>query len=83
VARIPSFVKKHSLSIAVALFLVFQLSLYLWAVQPHLPKVATGKFIVAEVSLSVLADTYGFLLIIFTTKKLREIGSSEGHHNDG
>lgn len=81
--------RDHSLSLVIAAILLVQTAFALWAgayvfvrEQPLGAGVATwtGGFWVWwtwEYSISLVADTYGVLLIVLLSKWLREVGSSE------
>jgi hypothetical protein len=81
--------RDHSLSLVIAAILIVQTLYALYAgsyvftrEEPFGPDVTTwtGPFWVWwtwEYSISIVADTYGVLLIVLLSKWLREVGSSE------
>jgi hypothetical protein len=71
------FLRNHSLSIILLSVLLLQTILYLTTVQPFLPKQDQTRFVISEYFLSILADTYGMLLIVLLSKWFFEKGSRE------
>ena len=83
------FVQRHSLSIVLIVILVLQ-SIGFWYLGKMIfvseerahgvknPKEADFRvWYWGEMTVSILADTYGAILLVVLTKRLREIGSSE------
>ena len=89
--RSPIWWKRHSLSLVLAAFLLWQSAVYAalawrdWsAEQAAHSQLATwwpdfAVYATAEWFVSVLADTYGALLLVLATKWFYEQGSSEAH----
>jgi hypothetical protein len=71
------FLRNHSLSIILLSVLLLQTIVYLTTVQPFLPKQDETRFVISEFVLSILADTYGMLLIVLLSKWFFEKGSRE------
>lgn len=82
-------VREHSLSLALSAVFFVQVGFYLRGAWPAFKQeakhqaegAAVGDFLVyafTEMNLSILADTYGALLLVLFTKWFWERGSAEG-----
>lgn len=83
-----NWLKKHTLSLVLGIILIAQgigfwilgRSLWISEQKAHGEPINNSDFLVffwAEMLVSILADTYGAILLVLLTKKLREKGSKE------
>ena len=91
-ARSGSFWERHSLSLVLAAILVAQTCLALWAGHSvwideqnvHGQPLEYGTFwvwFIWEYNISLVADTFGVILIVLLSKRLEEEGSAESTHD--
>ena len=92
-ARQGTFWQRHSLSIVLALILIAQTCLALWAGRivwideqtVHGQPLEAGDFwvwFIWEYNISLVADTFGVILIVLLSKRLEEEGSAESEHRE-
>jgi hypothetical protein len=90
-ARSGTFWERHSLSLVLAAILVAQTALALWAGHSvwvddqavHDQPLDYGTFwvwFIWEYNISLVADTFGVILIVLLSKRLEEEGSAESTH---
>jgi hypothetical protein len=92
-AREGSFWQRHSLSLVLATILVVQTGIALWAGNhvwigeqtTHGLPLDYAEFwiwFVWEYNISLVADTFGVILIVLLSKRLEEEGSAESTHDE-
>jgi hypothetical protein len=91
-ARQGSFLQRHSLSLVLAAILVVQTGIALWTGHhvwigeqtTHGDPLDYAEFwiwFVWEYNISLVADTFGVILIVLLSKRLEEEGSAESTHD--
>ena len=90
-ARTGSFWQRHSLSLVLAAILIVQTGIALWAghtvwvgdQEAHGQELVPGDFwvwFIWEYNISLVADTFGVILIVLLSKRLEEQDSAESTH---
>lgn len=75
-----TFWQKHSLSIVLAALLIVQTLYALWSGYVVWQADPVSEFWIWwswEYNISIVADTFGVILIVLLSKRLREVGSAE------
>ena len=90
-SRTGSFWQRHSLSLVLATILIVQTVIALWAghtvwvgeQEAHGEELVAGDFwvwFIWEYNISLVADTFGVILIVLLSKRLEEQDSAESTH---